>query len=198
MTVFARRTVVVAASLLVAASHPGQAMASCVGPANQPVPVVFIGKLVSDEGRGTAGQLYRFDVEVFERGTESDPALVDISVDRKYRESDGSVGFETSSLSLGPAPVIGGRYRVAAYVGDPGGKKRLFANGCGGGLRALDAAPTPRPSATPMPRPTERPTPDQPLQAVAIFLALIAGSVLTALVINERRRGSNKSQLAGP
>lgn len=127
------------------------ASASCSGPPvgqtpSPPTGPIFEGQLVSEVGGGTAGTLFEFSVDSVVRGEVPKRVVVDITVDKSFRRPDGQVIGQTSSNSIGAPPKVGGRYRVEAYRGNPGGRPRLFVNGCGGSLRRLSAKPGPNSS----------------------------------------------------
>jgi hypothetical protein len=130
------------------------ARASCAGPPPGETPrppsgPIFVGRLLAEVGEGTSGRLFEFDVESVERGEIPDRVVVDISVNRVIRRSDGELIMEASSVAIGPSPALGAMYRVEAYRGNPGGKPRLFVNLCGGSLRRWAAEPPASPGWAP-------------------------------------------------
>lgn len=159
-----------ATGLLAWASMP--ALASC-GPRQSPRPPgdpVFTGELLSEVGSGTAGTLFEFRVDWVERGQVPERVIVDIAVDKEFRQPDGEVIRRSSSISIGSPPAIGETYRVEPYRGNPGGQSRLFVNACGGNLRRVA---------------TERAASDPRSPKVAIGAT---GVVLLGLAIYLRRR----------
>jgi hypothetical protein len=95
--------------------------------------------------------LFAFEVDSVQRGQVPERTIVDITVDKRVRGPDGQVLVQSSSNSIGSPPKVGGRYRVEAYRGDPGGHPRLFVNACGGSLRPLAMAATKRPQEPSIP-----------------------------------------------
>ncbi len=149
MTIAVRRAAVIISLVgVVVAIGVSRVDASCgAAPggkkASSPAGPVFDGRLRAEIGEGTAGTLFAFDVDSVQRGVLPKRAVVDISVNRTVRQPDGELVEVASSVDIGPAPTIGARYRVAPYVGTPGGKRRMFINACGGSLRRLAAGGTP-------------------------------------------------------
>ena len=120
----------------------GRADASCAAPppGDEGPAVIFMGTLVEDipPDPETYEDLYRFKVEHVERGTLGAEAVVNLAVDRREPGPDGEMRASTS-VSLGPAPIVGGVYRVGASEGtDASGAPLLHANACDGFLERRD------------------------------------------------------------
>lgn len=112
-----------AAGLVASLGMP--AAASC-GPRPSPRPPgdpVFTGELLSEVGNGTAGTLFEFRVDSVKRGEVPERVVVDIAVDKEFRQPDGEVVRRSTSISIRSPPAIGETYRVEPYRG---GQSRLF------------------------------------------------------------------------
>jgi hypothetical protein len=149
--------------------------------------VAFHGRLVREAGQGTAGTLYEFTVESVDRGNVTAPAIVDIDVDREVTGPSGERLRQTSSESIGAAPVPGRRYHVEAYVGTYApGAPRLFLNGCGGKLEeAVQSDSTTASNAGGVSH--RDPHPSGAARAVGLMVAG-AGAVTIAVAVGLLRR----------
>ena len=153
------------------------AACSCSGPPS--LAVEFTGEANTSTGVVAAGRLWTFRATV-DSPTVRRGDVVEVVVDGQ-EPPDANGVQQSSSCSIGPSPVTGGTYAVGAYRGEnPEGTSRYFANGCGGYLRELAAAPpTTAVEATTPRSPTSSERDEIPLlPAAAAGLAVVAAAFL--------------------
>jgi len=124
----------------------------------------FTGRLISEDGQGTIGTLFEFEVDSVLRGRVPTRVVADIIVDRPGQGSEDAIG---------PPPIVGDRYLVVARSASIGTQSRLFVDGCGGSLERLTTASAP--SVSPIAEPQRSHA--EVVSITAAALALVAAGL---------------------